>query len=247
LVHRAYAEYKDPSAVADPERKAAIETLKGTISGWKGAAQAARDHHHVVKGFWGVQRGMSDAQRKVHALRMQYPIAHASELWAHCQRWNVDPFLVLAVMRQESVYNANAMSPTGAMGLVQFLKGTGAKVSAMLEEPLYSPHDLFDPSINLRYAVFYLKILSDRFGGSFPMAVASYNGGPHNMSRDHRGLLGGISLDAYVEMIARKEPRDYVKKVTGFYQRYVELYAPAGARVVLPAGTSVDKPEIVDF
>ncbi len=247
LVHKAYLEFRDPTTVSDPERRKAIEALQGKISGWRGAVQAARDHHHVVKNFWGVHHGMNKAETRDQVLRMQYPIAHGPELWDHCRRWGVDPLLVLAVMRQESVYNPNAISPTGAMGLVQFIKGTGAKVSAMLEEPLYSPYDLFDPSINLRYAVFYLKILSERFGSNFPVAVASYNGGPHYMSRDHRDLLGEVPLDAFVEMIERKEPRDYVKKVTGYYQRYVELYAPPGSRVVLPAKVTADNPKIVDF
>jgi tetratricopeptide (TPR) repeat protein len=247
LVHKAYAEFRDPSTVPDAERRAAIVKLKGIVKGWKGAVQAARDHHHVVLNFWGVHHRMAPGEDREQVLRLQYPIAHGPELYAHCERWDVDPLLVLAVMRQESVYNANAMSPTGAMGLVQFITGTGAKVSAMLEEPLYSPDDMFNPSINLRYAVFYLKILSERFGGNFPMAVASYNGGPHFMSHDLRGMMDKVPLDAFVEMIERREPRDYVKKVTGYYQRYVELYAPDGARVVLPDMVTQDDPGIVDF
>ena len=97
-------------------------------------------------------------------------------------------------MRQESIYNPDALSHTGAIGLMQFIKGTGAKVSALLDEPLFSPQTLYNPSINLRYSVYYLRLLDDRFNGHFPMAVASYNGGPHHMSRAHRSTLGRLSV-----------------------------------------------------
>tara|TARA_B100000579_G_C22088686_1_gene513494 strand:- start:193 stop:372 length:180 start_codon:yes stop_codon:yes gene_type:complete len=59
--------------------------------------------------------------------------------------------------------------------------------------------------------------------------------------------MGKLNLDAFVEMIPRREPRDYVKKVIGFYQQYVSLYAPEGAGVVLPTELSADDPKIVNF
>ena len=141
----------------------------------------------------------------------------------------------------------DALSHTGAIGLMQFIKGTGAKVSALLDEPLFSPQTLYNPSINLRYSVYYLRLLDDRFNGHFPMAVASYNGGPHHMSRAHRSTLGRLELDAFVEMIPRREPRDYVKKVVSYYREYVSLYGPEGADVVLPGRLRTDDTEVVNF
>ena len=67
------------------------------------------------------------------------------------------------------------------------------------------------------------------------------------MSRAHRNTLGTLGLDAFVEMIPRREPRDYVKKVVGFYQKYVELYGPEGAGVVLPKKLVGDDPNVVNF
>ena len=106
---------------------------------------------------------------------------------------------------------------------------------------------LYNPSVNLRYAVHYMSLLNERFNGNFAMAVASYNGGPHHMSRAHRQTLGSLDFDAFVEMIPRKEPRDYVKKVVGYYQKYVDLYGPHGATVVLPTRLNADSPEVVNF
>ena len=79
------------------------------------------------------------------------------------------------------------------------------------------------------------------------MAVASYNGGPHHMSRAHRSTLGRLELDAFVEMIPRREPRDYVKKVVSYYKSYVSLYGPEGASVVLPGRLRTDDTEVVNF
>ena len=243
IVRAAYAEFRAPNKVWSAHRREKIKAVKFTKEQWAEAARAARDHHYAVKHVWG-----SDVTEDIEEFgRLQFPVAYAQELWPHCQKWNIDPFLMLAIMRQESIYNPDALSHTGAIGLMQFIKGTGAKVSAMLEEPFFSPHSLYNPSVNLRYAVYYFRLLNDRFGGNFPIAVASYNGGPHHMSRAHRATFGALPLDAFVEMIPREEPRDYVKKVIGFYQRYVELYGPEGASVVLPERLSFDDPEVVNF
>jgi soluble lytic murein transglycosylase-like protein len=67
------------------------------------------------------------------------------------------------------------------------------------------------------------------------------------MSRLHRAQLGELPMDAFVEMIDRREPRDYIKKVMGTYQLYVTLYGPPGAKVVLPERLTQDDPRVVDF
>jgi soluble lytic murein transglycosylase-like protein len=243
IVRDAYTEFRKPSDIRDPERRAAIRALRIPKGDWEAASRVAGDHYFAAKHVWELETSV-----EADALgRLQYPIAFGRELWPQCQQWNLDPYLVLAIMRQESIYNPDALSHTGAIGLMQFIKGTGAKVSAMLKEPFFSPQTLFNPSTNLRYSAYYLRILNERFGGNFPVAVASYNGGPHHMSRVHKATLGDLKLDAFVEFIPRKEPRDYVKKVMGHYQRYVELYGPPGAKVVLPEKLTVDNKDIVNF
>jgi soluble lytic murein transglycosylase len=174
-------------------------------------------------------------------------VVRPDEIWAHAQTYNVDPWVMLGLMRQESTYRNTALSPVGAIGLVQVMPRTGARVAAMLGEQRYSPGDLEDPAVNLRYGIFYFSKLLDRFDGVFPLAVASYNGGPHNVSRWYRPLVGKIELDALVEQMQYDETRDYVKKVTGNYARYVALYEPTGARVVVPLKPAGDHAEIINF
>ena len=131
-------------------------------------------------------------------------------------------------MRQESVYRQWALSPVGAIGLMQVMPRTGARVAALMGDPHYSPEQLEDPSTNVRYGVWYPSRLLDRFGGAFPLAVASYNGGPHNVSSWLRPWGANIRVDDYVEQIPYPETRDYVKKVTGYYVTYLALYGPPG-------------------
>ena len=244
IFRAAYSEVRRIQKKGSAAEREAIAALGITEKTWILASLAARDHHHIAKRLSGGARPTVDAEAWK---KLALPVAHARELWPHCQRWDMDPFLVLSIMRQESIYNPDALSHTGAIGLMQFIKGTGAKVSALLDEPLFSPQTLYNPSINLRYSVYYLRLLDDRFNGHFPMAVASYNGGPHHMSRAHRSTLGRLELDAFVEMIPRREPRDYVKKVVSYYREYVSLYGPEGADVVLPGRLRTDDTEVVNF
>ena len=114
-------------------------------------------------------------------------------------------------------------------------------------DPHYSPEILEDPSQNVRYGVWYLSRLLDRFDGVFPLAVASYNGGPHNVSSWLRPWGENIHMDDFVEQIPYPESRDYVKKVTGYYATYVSLYGPEGAAVDVPWHTRGDDADVIDF
>jgi len=86
----------------------------------------------------------------------------------------VDPSLVRAVMRHESGFNTNAVSPKGAQGLMQLMPGTAA---------LMGVNNPFDPEQNIAGGVGYLRRCLDRFGHSVPLAVAAYNAGPESVAR----------------------------------------------------------------
>lgn len=215
---------------------------------WRPYVLFSRDHYHVARTCSGLGAGAEASAEEQRAVaRLGWPIVRADEIWAHAQAFNVDPYVMLGLMRQESTYRNTALSPVGAIGLVQVMPRTGARVAAMLGEQRYSPRDLEDPAVNLRYGIYYFSKLLDRFDGVFPLAVASYNGGPHNVSRWYRPLVGKIELDALVEQMQYDETRDYVKKVSGNYARYVALYEAPGARVVVPLQPAGDHAEIINF
>ncbi len=95
----------------------------------------------------------------------------------YSRQYGVDESLVLAVIQVESAFNANAVSPKGAQGLMQIMPGTQKHLN--LDDP-------FDPEANIEAGVRYLRDMVDRFG-SVELALAAYNAGPGNVEK-HKGL-----------------------------------------------------------
>ncbi|MDF2096673.1 lytic transglycosylase domain-containing protein [Aquibaculum arenosum] len=146
--------------------------------------------------------------------------------------------LLLALIRQESSFNPEAVSPVGARGLMQLMPGTAADVAARLGEA-YDPARLTaDPAYNLRLGRAYLEEMLQRYGSSLPLALAAYNAGPGRVDawlaahgdprRDEIGLLD------WIELIPFDETRHYVKvviEVAAVYARRLhpeqsDAYAP---------------------
>jgi soluble lytic murein transglycosylase-like protein len=98
------------------------------------------------------------------------------------RRHGLDPELVLAVMHVESRFNAFALSPVGAMGLMQILPSTGEELAYRLGVPWHGARTLFDPVANVRLGVAYLKELSARYD-DLTIALAAYNWGPGRIDR----------------------------------------------------------------
>ena len=108
----------------------------------------------------------------------------------------VDPQLVQAIIQVESEYNPRAVSRKGAMGLMQLLPSTAARLG--INNP-------FDPKQNIEGGVTHLKYLLDHFGGDLVLSLAAYNSGVHSVER-----YGGIP--------SIPETKDYVRKVWNLYQ-----------------------------
>jgi soluble lytic murein transglycosylase-like protein len=108
---------------------------------------------------------------------------------------NVDPQLVKAVIRAESNWNPDAVSPKGALGLMQLMPSTAA---------LLGVANAFDPFDNIDGGVRYLKHLIDRFNGNLVLALAAYNAGPNLVEK--KGAVPSIP-----ETVA------YVKRVMQYY------------------------------
>ncbi len=108
--------------------------------------------------------------------------ALARAIFEEARRHELDPQLVLAVMHVESRFNAYALSPVGAMGLMQVMPATGEELAAELGVSWHGTQTLFDPFVNLRLGVAYLKQLESRYG-KISTALAAYNWGPGHIDR----------------------------------------------------------------
>ncbi|MFN8627299.1 MAG: transglycosylase SLT domain-containing protein [Candidatus Binatia bacterium] len=185
----------------------------------------------AVDGFAAAQRllgrlggaaDLPDAARQ----RVLYPLAFWTIVTHAAASHALDPFLVEAVMRQESRFDPQAQSPAQAYGLMQLLPQTATRVAA--NGRTVAPAALVEPELNIDLGTRYLTQLLDRYAGNVLKALAAYNGGEGAVGKWER-RFGDLDLDEFVESISYRETRDYVKRVMTNYRAYRRLYVePAG-------------------
>jgi soluble lytic murein transglycosylase len=123
----------------------------------------------------------------------------------------LDSTLLYGVIRQESLFRADAVSPAGAMGLAQLLPETARHIAREWQQPVPRPTDLLDPAVNVKLAASHLRSLVDRFDDQLVVALAGYNAGP--LAADRWLPDQPIDSDVWVENIPYNETREYVQRV----------------------------------
>jgi soluble lytic murein transglycosylase len=146
--------------------------------------------------------------------------------------------LLHAVMRQESAFKPDAVSPARAVGLLQLVPGTAEKVAAELGRTI-EPALLSSPSYNVELGAYYLHKVLGTFGGHVALAAAAYNAGPRAVSR-WLEVAENLPLDLWVARIPYAETRGYVSRVIGNLARYSYLHGGEDAvprlALALPKG-----------
>ena len=115
-------------------------------------------------------------------LRARYPLRYEHIVRGHARNYQLDPALVAAVIYQESKFDSDARSHSGAVGLMQLLPETAKGIATRTGGSQFEVSDLLDPEINIRYGCWYLRHLLDKYG-SLDRALAAYNGGQGNIDR----------------------------------------------------------------
>jgi soluble lytic murein transglycosylase len=157
------------------------------------------------------------------AERLRYPRGYWDQVSQAAARNTLDPYLVLSLIHQESLFDPKARSGSDARGLMQLLPTTADHWAP--EAGVNAPLDLYDPSLSLRIGTVYLRNLMAMFDGNQFKAVAAYNGGEHAVAGWVAKYPGDD--DQWVENIGFHETRDYVKKVIGGRREYRLIYASA--------------------
>jgi len=164
--------------------------------------------------------------------KLAFPIPYRDSLERYANQNGLDPFLMAALIRQESEFNPKAVSVANARGLTQILPGTGRELSRRLKVKSYSTAGLFQPAMNLQLGSFYLKTLADGLGGRWEVALAAYNAG---LSRAHAWLTWGEFREPaeFIETVPFSQTRTYIQTVLRNADLYRRLYAsPQPARGV---------------
>ncbi len=158
------------------------------------------------------------------AERLRYPRAYWDLIAETARRQQLDPYLLLSLTRQESLFNPEARSSSDARGLMQLLPVTAHRVSGAPREHRL---DLFDAATSVELGSSYLRQLIDMFNGNRVRAVAAYNAGEHAVQKWNAKFPGDD--DQWVENIGYRETREYVKKVIGGLREYQLLYQSRGS------------------
>lgn len=171
----------------------------------------------------------------------------------------VEPALLLAIARQESEFDPSAVSPSGALGMMQLLPNTARHTAAKADIPYYKGDLIRNPLYNIRIGEKYIHEMIERFDDSYVLAIASYNAGPTRVSRWIRSSLCDPRKPEcdpidWVERIPIEETRNYVQRVIENLQNYrrilkhnpqINIHADLGYRVTRsehPNGASNSSP-----
>lgn len=155
--------------------------------------------------------------------RLLFPTPYSEVVLTQAQTYNLDPRLLYAMLRQESLFNPGATSWVGACGLAQIMPSTAQGIAQQLVVDHFQESDLYRPALSIRFGAFYLSRQITAMEGSFQAGLAAYNGGPGNAQR----WAGGTHVadaDRFTEAIDYIETRGYVKLVYGYYGAYRQLY-----------------------
>jgi soluble lytic murein transglycosylase len=155
--------------------------------------------------------------------KVLFPQPYWSDLVANSQKNGLDPFLVASLIRQESEFNAGAVSHANAWGLMQLLPSVGKSMAKKDGVKGFSTNSLLNPAVNLQLGTTNLRLVLDRFGGQQEYALAAYNAGDVPV-RQWMSVGNYKDIAEFVESIPYTETREYVQAILRNREIYRALY-----------------------
>lgn len=158
------------------------------------------------------------------------PMPFQNLVMAQSETHKVEPWMIWAIMRQESAFNMRAQSPSPAYGLMQLIGPTAQEVASDLRTTIQIPEELFSPIKNIAFGTRYLAKMKNEFSGHWPLAVAAYNAGPSRLKswiklrKDTENLPQTKSVEwrdeIWIDEMPWAETQNYVKAVMRNYLLY---------------------------
>jgi soluble lytic murein transglycosylase len=178
-------------------------------------------------------------------LRIIFPLDYWPLITKYSEIHKLDPYLIAALMAQESTFTAEIRSHANAYGLMQIIPGTGRRYARKVGISGFTTAMLRQPETNVRIGTQYFRDLIDRFGGAH-FALASYNAGEARVDR-WNDEKPGIPMDEFIDDIPFPETQNYVKRILGTAEDYRYLYGGglldpnSGASLVAASGPAASK------
>ncbi len=175
---------------------------------------------------------MSDegSRMPVEMLRIVYPLDYWPLIKKHAAAQGLDPYLVAALINQESAFDPAIRSSANAIGLMQLLPSVGRSYARKAGVRRYSTASLTRPEVNIQLGTRYFGDLVRRVGG-IPFALACYNAGESRVN-SWNAEKPGLELDEYIDDIPFPETQTYVRRILGSAEDYRRLYGEGTAPVV---------------
>jgi soluble lytic murein transglycosylase len=207
----------------DIERKTKNrDYLKTLMSEYSTAGHFNRSSY-IAQVTFGTVRASQGTDGGRAMWELAYPRAYSDSVDKYTKQFTVPTELVWGIMRAESSYRRDAISPVGALGLMQVMPFTGYKVATLVGDKEFKPPQLLEPDTAVKIGSRYLKRLMDRFDNTIPLVAAGYNAGPHRV-KNWLVSFGTLETDEFIEHIPFLETRNYVKRVVSNAYVYSKLY-----------------------
>lgn len=164
----------------------------------------------------GVQYGQK------HFLKLIYKTDYSDIVTKYAAEYDLDPYLIYAVIKTESNFEQNATSNVGARGLMQLMNDTFQWVNTKMKDTTVTYDDMYNPEINIRYGAFLLNYLLEEFGNT-KAALAAYHAGRGAVNKwlqDTAYSSDGKTLHT----IPIRDTNHYVQKVMNSYYKYKVIY-----------------------
>ncbi len=161
-------------------------------------------------------------QAPAYLARLRYPAYYGEEIRRITAEYNVDPLLLMSLIRHESLFDTYATAAASEKGLTQVIPGTADYIASQLNWPNYEHRDLFRPYAGIEFGTFYLAEQLNRFDGNVYAALAGYNAGP-GRAIDWLSLSGG-DPDRFMATITISSTQLYVQLIYNNYAMYRQLY-----------------------
>jgi soluble lytic murein transglycosylase len=155
--------------------------------------------------------------------RLLYPFPYRPSITREADRRRADPYLLAAIIREESRFDPDALSDASARGLTQFILPTARRLAAKVELPEITAPDLHRPELAIALGAAYLSELAELFAGREHMMVAAYNAG-EPQAQLWRSYCFSLEPAEYFSKVGFSQTRGYLAKVLSSRAQYTELY-----------------------
>jgi soluble lytic murein transglycosylase len=161
--------------------------------------------------------------RLPEAYWLSYPKGFGEIVRLYSGKYQADELVIYSIIREESRFQEDAVSPSGAIGLMQIIPDTGIYTAGKVGISGYTTDMLYTPIINIQLGIAYFQEVLQQYNGVVHLAIASYNAGPHVVVRWVEKLKN-LETDEFIEEIPYGETRNYVKRVLRSYGVYKAIY-----------------------